>query len=1003
MAIQLKRGLKSAWLASMLVLKGGQPGVALDTGEVRYGNGSDVWSDLPDPKVGKGIERVNFLDYVTQDTYNVADDHSAALTAAITAAAGKEVFIPEGYVANLITGVVINNNTPVNLKGKLRCSASTNALLLTRPWGSPIGVTVEQAFQFGAIGTTGELQVSKLELITGAYSQFTAGDAYHVSSNDEYTWFGDDGQTAHPVLAGFLTVLGLGMDMPTVTASPPVEYLMVEGATSGAQGMVQGDIEGAGSSALQILFHKVTGNFIQGENLLAKTTGGVSPYTVNTVVGTAGTLYVVKAGEHFIDDYATSIQIRKMDQTATLKLDVVVESIGDTETTYSTRKEAILIRGQYAAEIKAEIRGAYSKALLVKSCFYGRITPVTVGILPNHTNAPGGAFGYGVSVDGASEGIDIVDPFGRYLRHTFTTNNNYTALWYASGVSDTGISKLYEWGTVKNITIHGGYAQDTTAAPWDVHPGAYNVHFLGTRGIAPAGGGRTASTTPQVFSNRGYGTKWIGCSGTNGGIQDSAYGSPAGHFFTNEAVGCVFENVPKFGFTVPYDGMTDDVSDQFWGTLLLKGCTFSADPDYTDQVGLSLRAMRSIVEDCRLDGFNGPPVLVTTSRSDGTLDFTGLTIDYSRATTLTPIQVDGDAEITLDFAIRSKVGLGSMIQFLDGSSNIGLLPPKRIGAVALPQLFTNDVGASGNVTWRTNEAAIRPVTVVGDSSQTVTPFVTASSYVFNTPLTTTRNLTLSAVAGTMVTGWSLFVKRNAAATSVTGTRYVDVIYNGVTLISLAPDEWAEIKWGGSTLEYYVERHSNTAVVSANTAAIAVNTAAIAGLSGSIIEPGQGGFLGWTMDPANAVGSSAVIVSGTLYGARLWLPKDSTVTNIIMQVGTLGATLTSGQSFAAIYRANGTLVDVTADQSAAWISTGVKTMPLAAGPVVLVAGYYDVCFWSAGTTGPRFVSGATGSYVNMGLAGSASRFFTANAGLTTTAPSTRGTKSASTISLLAGLT
>jgi hypothetical protein len=45
--IEFRRGNLADWLASSEVLAAGQPGLAIDTGEVRYGNGSDVWANLP--------------------------------------------------------------------------------------------------------------------------------------------------------------------------------------------------------------------------------------------------------------------------------------------------------------------------------------------------------------------------------------------------------------------------------------------------------------------------------------------------------------------------------------------------------------------------------------------------------------------------------------------------------------------------------------------------------------------------------------------------------------------------------------------------------------------------------------------------------------------------------------------------------------------------------------------------------------------------------------------
>ena len=48
--IQLRRSTTEAgWLASVIVLASGEPGVAIDTGEVRVGDGVNVWSALPSP------------------------------------------------------------------------------------------------------------------------------------------------------------------------------------------------------------------------------------------------------------------------------------------------------------------------------------------------------------------------------------------------------------------------------------------------------------------------------------------------------------------------------------------------------------------------------------------------------------------------------------------------------------------------------------------------------------------------------------------------------------------------------------------------------------------------------------------------------------------------------------------------------------------------------------------------------------------------------------------
>jgi hypothetical protein len=46
--IQLRRSLTTAgWINSTVILAQGEPGVALDTGEIRVGTGTQLWKDLP--------------------------------------------------------------------------------------------------------------------------------------------------------------------------------------------------------------------------------------------------------------------------------------------------------------------------------------------------------------------------------------------------------------------------------------------------------------------------------------------------------------------------------------------------------------------------------------------------------------------------------------------------------------------------------------------------------------------------------------------------------------------------------------------------------------------------------------------------------------------------------------------------------------------------------------------------------------------------------------------
>ena len=151
-----------------------------------------------------------------------------------------------------------------------------------------------------------------------------------------------------------------------------------------------------------------------------------------------------------------------------------------------------------------------------------------------------------------------------------------------------------------------------------------------------------------------------------------------------------------------------------------------------------------------------------------------------------------------------------------------------------------------------------------------------------------------------------------------------------------------------------------------------------------------GILAESFQAQTATGGTATATAGRLELVKLKLLFPASVTNIIMGVVTVGNTLTAGQCFAALYTGAGALVGVTADQAAAWVSTGVKTMALASGPFTMAAGYCYVGFWYNGTTAPAMLragdqlghSECRDGHPNL-LHGSA------DTGLTTTAPATFG--------------
>jgi hypothetical protein len=166
-------------------------------------------------------------------------------------------------------------------------------------------------------------------------------------------------------------------------------------------------------------------------------------------------------------------------------------------------------------------------------------------------------------------------------------------------------------------------------------------------------------------------------------------------------------------------------------------------------------------------------------------------------------------------------------------------------------------------------------------------------------------------------------------------------------------------------------------------------------------PSDQGLVSYTYDPATVSGNATLASAGVLYLSRLHVDVAATVTNILASIATAGATLTAGQCGAALYNASGALLSATADQASAWGSTGLKTMALAVAQN-LPAGDYYVGLWFNGTTSPAFYRQGTGAHINAGLAATASRFGTANTGVTTAAPNTLGTIAAATNAWWIGL-
>lgn len=150
-------------------------------------------------------------------------------------------------------------------------------------------------------------------------------------------------------------------------------------------------------------------------------------------------------------------------------------------------------------------------------------------------------------------------------------------------------------------------------------------------------------------------------------------------------------------------------------------------------------------------------------------------------------------------------------------------------------------------------------------------------------------------------------------------------------------------------------------------------------------PGDQGLIAWSIAPYDVNGQIQP-TGGVIQLIKVLLRSAATITNVIVNVATAGATLTSSQCFAGVFDFTGARQGVTADQSTTWNSTGLKTMALTT-PYSAPAGSYWVALVSNGTTQPQFSGGTatpalSASFVNVGATASTARFATTGTAQTT---------------------
>ncbi len=157
------------------------------------------------------------------------------------------------------------------------------------------------------------------------------------------------------------------------------------------------------------------------------------------------------------------------------------------------------------------------------------------------------------------------------------------------------------------------------------------------------------------------------------------------------------------------------------------------------------------------------------------------------------------------------------------------------------------------------------------------------------------------------------------------------------------------------------------------------------LASGRFQPNDHGMLNWSADPQNVV-ASASPAAGSVRMVKLpSLPLQYTITNLHCYIATAGVSLTAGQCFAGLYDAAGTRVGVTADQSANWTSSNVKTMALTAPYVAAAnASLWVALLFNGTSVGFGTVASVSGfaDMFNANLTTSTARFTIGPAGQTT---------------------
>ncbi len=123
-------------------------------------------------------------------------------------------------------------------------------------------------------------------------------------------------------------------------------------------------------------------------------------------------------------------------------------------------------------------------------------------------------------------------------------------------------------------------------------------------------------------------------------------------------------------------------------------------------------------------------------------------------------------------------------------------------------------------------------------------------------------------------------------------------------------------------------------------------------------PARHTYAEWNYDPVIG-GSGSAPTSGSIFLMKVSAQTGGTINNIVIAITSVaGISLTSGQNFAGLYDSTGARVGVTADQSSAWTSNGLKSMALTSPVTIRGGSEYYVALLCNGATPPSFMRSGT---------------------------------------------